>query len=47
MYDESRLTPEAFDRKLFEWAHPTLAHVRREAGKPYPALTPDGDLIRD
>jgi len=47
MYDSSRLSQEDFDRRLFEWAHPTLAHMRREAGRPYPALTPDGEIIRE
>jgi tRNA (guanosine-2'-O-)-methyltransferase len=47
MYDESRLSPEAFDERLFEWSYPSLARVRREDGRPYPRLTPDGDILPD
>lgn len=47
MYDQSRLGAEDFARRLFEWAYPTLAHARRKAGRPYPSLTEDGEIIRD
>lgn len=47
MYERSRLAPEDFDRRLFEWAHPTLARKRRDAGRPYPALGPDGEVLSD
>jgi hypothetical protein len=45
MYAESRLDPEAFERRLFEWAYPSLARSRREQGLPYPRLDSDGQLI--
>ncbi len=47
MYVQSRLEPEDFSRRLFEWAHPTLARQRREAGRAYPALGPDGEVLPD
>ncbi|MBM4185451.1 MAG: tRNA (guanosine(18)-2'-O)-methyltransferase TrmH [Gemmatimonadetes bacterium] len=47
MYDRSRLSDEEFERRLFEWAHPTLARKRRALGRPYPALGPDGDVLPD
>jgi tRNA (guanosine-2'-O-)-methyltransferase len=47
MYERSRMTPEELTCRLFEWAHPTLARQRREAGRPYPALGPDGELLPD
>jgi tRNA (guanosine-2'-O-)-methyltransferase len=47
MYERSRMSPEDFSRRLFEWAHPTLARRRREAGRPYPALGPDGEVTPD
>ena len=47
MYDESRLEPDDFEKRLFEWAYPTLARARRRAGRPYPLLGPDGDILRD
>ena len=47
MYDQSRLSEAQFDRRLFEWACPTLARARRRAGRSYPALTPDGEITRD
>jgi tRNA (guanosine-2'-O-)-methyltransferase len=46
MYRSSRLTPEDFRQRLFEWAYPSIAAARRKAGRPYPALSADGDLIR-
>lgn len=47
MYEESRLDPVEFGRLLFEWAHPSVAHQRRRAGRPYPELTDQGAIIRD
>ena len=46
MYEESRLDPEDFERRLFEWAYPSIASGRRSAGRAYPALTDDGDIVR-
>lgn len=47
LYDESRLSREAFRRTLFEWAYPTIAAARRADGRPYPALTDEGEIVRD
>jgi tRNA (guanosine-2'-O-)-methyltransferase len=47
MYERSRLSPEELSRRLFEWAHPTLARQRRAAGRAYPALGPDGEVLLD
>jgi len=47
MYDESRLPPEVFERTLFEWAHPSVAAALRDAGRPYPPLTADGEIVRN
>ena len=47
MYNESRLPKEEFNRKLFEWAYPSLAHSRRKQGEPYPSLTEDGQIINE
>jgi tRNA (guanosine-2'-O-)-methyltransferase len=47
MYDDVRLPPDRFDERLFEWAYPTLARARREAGRPYPELGPDGEILPD
>lgn len=47
MYERSRLPPEEFASRLFEWAYPSLARRRREAGRPYPALGPDGEILPD
>jgi tRNA (guanosine-2'-O-)-methyltransferase len=46
-YEESRLPPEAFEARLFEWAYPTLARSRRERGLPYPRLDADGQILGD
>ncbi|MFC1575224.1 tRNA (guanosine(18)-2'-O)-methyltransferase TrmH [Gemmatimonadota bacterium] len=45
MYDESRLSPQDFQRILFEWAYPEMAQVLRNQGEPYPSLSPDGELL--
>jgi len=47
MYDESRLPGEDFERRLFEWAHPAIASARRRAGRPYPELDSDGEILPD
>lgn len=47
MYEESRLPADEFQRHLFEWAYPTLARTRRDAGRPYPKLSDDGEILRD
>ncbi len=47
MYDRCSLGEEELGRRLFEWAYPSVARARREAGRPYPSLTPDGDIVRD
>lgn len=47
MYDGSRLPPDEFERRLFEWAYPSVATTRRREGRPYPRLTDDGEIIPD
>ena len=47
MYEESRLDAAEFRRLLFEWAYPSIAVRRRRAGRPYPELTDDGEIVRD
>lgn len=47
LYDVSRLSADDFDRRLFEWAYPSLASARRREGRPYPAISSDGEIIRD
>lgn len=47
MYDDCRLPEADFDRRLFEWAYPTIAANRRAADRPYPGLSAEGELILD
>lgn len=47
LYDTCRLDPEDFERRLFEWAYPSLASARRQEGRAYPGLTEAGEIIRD
>lgn len=47
MYEKSRLDPEDFERRLFEWSWPSLAASRRRADRAYPKLTSEGELIPD
>jgi tRNA (guanosine-2'-O-)-methyltransferase len=46
-YDQVRLDPDTYHRTLFQWAYPDLAAAYDEAGKPYPRLGEDGQLITD
>ena len=45
LYDASRLDPEDFRRRLFEWCWPKEARRLRAAGVPYPDLDEDGEWI--
>jgi len=47
MYDEPRLDEEELSRRLFEWAHPRVARRLRGAGRAYPALDENGQILRD
>jgi len=46
MYDETRLDDEDFERRLFEWAYPSVASGCRRTGRPYPALDEEGEIVR-
>ena len=45
-YDQPRLDPAGYQRRLFEWLHPRLAEHCRARGIAYPALDAEGDPIR-
>lgn len=47
MYDGTRLDRASFERRLFEWAYPSVAHRLRAEGRPYPALGPDGRILEE
>jgi tRNA (guanosine-2'-O-)-methyltransferase len=36
--------PDAHGRLLFEWAYPQVADWCRRQGRPYPALTAEGEI---
>jgi tRNA (guanosine-2'-O-)-methyltransferase len=44
LYEKPRLTPEEREHALFEWSYPEIAERCRQQGKPYPALTADGEV---
>ncbi len=44
LYEQCRIPADVYDRTLFEWAYPDLAHRCRQKQLPYPALGPDGEL---
>jgi len=44
LYAARRLDPERYQRLLFEWGYPQLAHRLREEGRPYPPLARDGSI---
>ncbi len=45
MYDASRVKADLARNRLFEWAYPEIARRCRDRRLPYPALSPDGDLM--
>ena len=45
-YEQMRITPEVYERKLFEWTYPRVASTYQASNKPYPNLTEDGEIIR-
>lgn len=45
-YDHCQFHPHVRDRILFQWAYPDLAKAYDEAGKPYPPLGENGELIQ-
>ena len=47
LYDSSRLDPQEFERRLFEWAYPSIASSRKSEGRAYPALSENGEIIPD
>ncbi|MEO8467932.1 MAG: tRNA (guanosine(18)-2'-O)-methyltransferase TrmH [Gammaproteobacteria bacterium] len=44
MYAECRLSPEEFERILFEWCYPEIAVRCRKLARPYPPLSADGSF---
>jgi tRNA (guanosine-2'-O-)-methyltransferase len=36
---------EAYRRLLFEWAYPQVADWCRRQGRPYPPLSPEGEIL--
>jgi tRNA (guanosine-2'-O-)-methyltransferase len=47
LYDQSRLSPDEFERTLFEWCYPDIAERCRALRRPYPALTADGTMTEN
>ena len=41
------LSPELFERTLFEWAYPQVARWCRDSGRPYLSLSPEGELLEE
>jgi len=41
------IPPECYNTLLFEWAYPQVASWCRDQGRPYPALSEEGDILED
>jgi tRNA (guanosine-2'-O-)-methyltransferase len=39
------ISPERYERQLFEWAYPEVAAWCRQEDRPYPALGTDGEIL--
>jgi tRNA (guanosine-2'-O-)-methyltransferase len=46
LYDRSDLTPELYDRILFEWSYPEVAAHYRQKNLPYPAMNEFGEISK-
>lgn len=44
LYDQCRLSPETYQKTLFEWAQPKVAEFCQQRQLPYPALDDEGDV---
>ncbi len=47
LYDACRIPEDEFERRLFEWAYPSIAAQRRAEGRPYPGLNDEGEILPD
>ncbi|NND59186.1 MAG: tRNA (guanosine(18)-2'-O)-methyltransferase TrmH [Gammaproteobacteria bacterium] len=47
LYDRCRLDRQTYDRLLFEWGYPRIAHRCRQLGVPYPRLADDGSIVEN
>ena len=45
MYEASRLSPDRFEKVLFEWCHPELADFFERNDLPYPPLSDEGEAL--
>ena len=41
------LTPEHYRQLLFEWSYPQVAAWCQQVGRPYPALSEEGELLEE
>ena len=44
LYDTIHLSPEVYEKTLFEWMYPDLAELCRKKGFSYPPLDEHGDV---
>ena len=45
-YNQMRLSPQVYEKMLFEWTYPKVAEAYQTSNKAYPQLTEDGEIIR-
>ncbi|RMF26582.1 MAG: tRNA (guanosine(18)-2'-O)-methyltransferase TrmH [Cyanobacteria bacterium J083] len=46
LYERVRISPQTYNKLLFEWAYPEVAEIYRRQGQPYPPLAADGQIQR-
>lgn len=46
LYDRVHLSPEVYERTIFEWSYPEVAAIYRQKNIPYPKLNELGELQR-
>ncbi|MBV5257745.1 tRNA (guanosine(18)-2'-O)-methyltransferase TrmH [Synechococcus moorigangaii CMS01] len=45
-YDQARLDPDLYQRKVFEWGYPELVAYYRDRQLPYPSLDENGQILQ-
>jgi tRNA (guanosine-2'-O-)-methyltransferase len=45
LYAARQISPQSYERLLFEWLHPSVASYCKAHRRPYPSLDPDGEIV--
>lgn len=46
LYQQLRISPETYQKMIFEWAYPKVAEAYQAHNKSYPGLTESGEIVK-